>query len=149
MKRYVVAVLVVAFATPTQARDYYYFHRAGVDRAQYAADRLVCDRLAGGVKRAPAESRMIYVSQPSTLSPGANAASVAIASLFAGLMLGHPERRRAEMVERTCMADKGYGRYRVDKTVAQAADALSAEERLDRYFTMATAATPIGARIKE
>jgi hypothetical protein len=31
-----------------QARDYYYFNKAGVDREAFLKDRVTCDGLAGG-----------------------------------------------------------------------------------------------------
>lgn len=145
----VIAAAVLLAPAPAEARDYYYFHRSGVDRDRYAADRLTCERLTAGVSRR-ADPVTIYVPQSSTLSPSANAASVAIASLFAGLILGNPQRAVVDAVERTCMADKGYARYKVDKKVLQPISALpTAEARIDEYVAMATATTPTGERIKE
>jgi hypothetical protein len=140
----------VMLPSAASAREYYYYHKPDVSRERYAADRLVCDKLAGGVVAPGSQLTTIYVPQYSTLSPGANAASVAIVSLFAGLLIGDGRKPIVNAVERTCMADKGYARYKVDKGMVQAIEALpAAEARVERYFTLATAPTPAGTRIKE
>ena len=143
------ALMLAMIAAPAQAREYYYFHRANVTHERYAADRIACDRLAGGV-RAPQRSTNMLVPQYSTLSPTTNAASVAIASLFAGLLLRDSGKDTIRLVERTCMADKGYARYRVEKPVVVAIDKLPTDEaKIERYFALATASVPTGERISE
>jgi hypothetical protein len=144
------ALACLAPAAPALARDYHYFHKADVPRERYAEDRAVCDRLAGGVDTRTTGSTTIMVPQYSNLSAGANAASVAIASLFAGLMLRNQNKHLVGVVERTCMADKGYARYKVEKGLVQEIDRLPNDEaRVERYFALATASTPVGQRIKE
>lgn len=136
-------------ASGAHARDFYYFYKPSTTRDAYVADRSECDRLAGGVDRS-AKPQTIYVAQSNRLSPGANAAAVAIASLFAGLMAGDPSKQVVRAVERTCMADKGYARFKVDKTLVQSIDRLpTPDERVERYFALATAPAPTGERIKE
>ena len=143
-----VALVSLGVAAPLQAREYYYFNKPEVSREQYVADKLECDRLAGGV--APRDVGPIYVPQNSNLTAGQNALATGLAALFAGLMLGGQDRRTILAVERTCMADKGYGRYRVEKVVVQEIEDLKdGDARVARYFALATTAHPTGERIKE
>ena len=66
-------------------------------------------------------------------------------------MMRSRERRRLQnAVERTCMADKGYARMEVDDDVVAALEKIKTdEERLDRLFALASAAEPVGRRLKE
>lgn len=144
------AVLLIVFVTsaPVQAREYYYFNKANVSREQYVADRDECDRLAGGAGfQGPSGA---YVPPNPNLTTSQNAAVAGLTGLFAGLMRGGEVRRLQRAVERTCMADKGYGRYRADKSVVAAIQKLkSVELQVERYFALATSAQPIGERMKE
>jgi hypothetical protein len=135
-------------AAPIQARDYYYFNKPSVSRADYVSAKLECDRLAGGVS--PTDIGPIYVAQNPNLTVGQNAAAAGMAALFAGLILGGENRKVMRAVERTCMADKGYGRYKVEKPfVTEIAKLKSEGDRIDRYFALATTESPVGERIKE
>jgi hypothetical protein len=150
MKRFfAIAVFACALvAAPAQARDYYYFHKAKVTPEAYRADREECDRLMGG---AAASGRPpVYVAQNNNLTAGQNAAAAGIASLFAGLLIPDEHRRTVDAIERTCMADKGYDRYRVSKQLAKEMDGIKdPEARLARYFAMAAADEPVGERMVE
>jgi hypothetical protein len=133
---------------PAVARDYYYFNKPGVTRDQYVADKLECDRLTGGVQ--PVDIGPVYVQQSPNLTAGQNALAVGIASLFAGLMGGGENRKAMRAVERTCMADKGYARYQVDKPVVREIEKIAdVDARIDRYFALAATDAPVGARMKE
>ena len=133
---------------PAMARDYYYFNKPGVTRDQYVADKLECDRLAGGVQ--PVAIGPVYVQQSPNLTAGQNALAVGIASLFAGLMGGGENRKAMRAVERTCMADKGYARYEVDKPMVREIEKIEdVDARIDRYFALAATDAPVGARMKE
>lgn len=150
MSRYLIsAILVVAaLPLPLHAREYYYFNRPNVSREQYVADRDECDRLAGGAGYSG--PGVVYTSVNSNLTTSQVAAVAGIAGLFAGLMRNGEVRRLQQSVERTCMADKGYLRYRVDKAVVSTIEQLKAPElRVERYFALAAAKQPIGERIKE
>lgn len=139
---------LVASSPEVQAREYYYFHKTGIAKEQFSADRAECERLSGGIHRRG--SRTIYVPQYNNLSAGQNAAAVAIASLFAGMISGGQDRKTMSIVERTCMADKGYDRYRVDRTVVQNIEKLpTQEERLERHFAMAATSDPVGEEVVE
>ncbi len=141
-------IMGMSFSAPAQARDYYYFNKPSVSREDYVAAKLECDRLAGGVS--PTDVGPIYVAQNPNLTVGQNAAAAGIASLFAGLILGGENRKVMRAVERTCMADKGYGRYKVEKPfVTEIAKLKSEGDRVDRYFALATMERPVGERIKE
>jgi hypothetical protein len=144
-----IALLIGAMsAAPVQARDYYYFNKPSVSRADYVSAKLECDRLAGGVS--PTDIGPIYVAQNPNLTVGQNAAAAGMAALFAGLILGGENRKVMRAVERTCMADKGYGRYKVEKPfVTEIAKLKSESDRIDRYFALATTENPVGERIKE
>lgn len=140
--------LLSSSVSPGLAREYYYFHKSGVTREQFIADREECERLSGGVRHI--DPGTIHVYQRNSLSAGQNALATGIASLFAGMVGSGQDRRTMSMVERTCMADKEYQRYRVEKAVVTDIDKLpSDEEKLDRHFSMAGAAEPIGERIVE
>jgi hypothetical protein len=143
--------LVVLPVKAVTAREYYYFNKPSVTREAYVADKTECDQLAGGVTRSKYQGpSTVYVPQSSTLTAGQNAAAVAIASLFAGLMFGGIDKRAAASVERTCMADKGYGRYRVDKAMVKDIEKLKDDDaRIARLFALASAEQPVGERVKE
>ena len=139
---------LAASTTPSLAREYYYFNKPGVSRDQYVADKLECDRLSGGVQ--PVDIGPVYVAQSPTLTAGQNALAVGIASLFAGLIGGGENRKAMRAVERTCMADKGYARYEVDKPVVREIEKMEdVDARIDRYFALAATDAPVGERIKE
>ena len=117
----------------------YYFNKPGVTREAYAADVAECIELAGGVRPGS-----LYVPY----SPNIYAA--AAGAFFAGMMRSRERRRLSSMVERTCMADKGYARYEVDNAVLdEIHDLPTLEARLDRLFGLAASATPIGQRTRE
>lgn len=140
-------ILACVIVQPVEARDFYYFNRPNVTREQYIADKSECDRLMGGVTTT---SRYMYVPQNSNLTATQNAAAVGIAALFAGMMAGGERRRTMLSVERTCMADKGYARFKVGKDTLRAIEKLNDDTaRLNRYFELAATTQPVGERIKE
>lgn len=142
-----VALLALGLAGPVQARDFYYFHKAKVSQEAFQGDRLECRRLMGGARAAPHAN--VYAA-PNTLTPAQNAAAAGIAAFFEGMMRAAERRRTMNAVERTCMADKGYDRYRAPEDVAEEIENLpNSEDRLVRYFAMAAAAEPVGERMVE
>ena len=133
---FVAASLLVCGAA--EARGHY-FNKPGVSREAYMADVGECIELAGGVR--PSTPYVPY-------SPGLIAAGVN--GFFSGMMRSRERRRLSNMVERTCMADKGYARYEVDDDVLdEIHDLPTLEARLDRLFGLAASATPIGQRTRE
>jgi hypothetical protein len=134
-------------SAPAVARDFYYFHKANVTLEAFQRDRLQCERLMSGARRSP--SGPAYVPD-NNLSVAQNAAVAGIAGLFEGMMLARERRRTIDSIERTCMADKGYHRYRVsDELAAELWDIDDPEERLARYLAMAAADEPVGERMVE
>lgn len=144
----VVALAISAFMPQAAlAREYYYFNKADVSREDFVRDRTDCLKLAEDVKT-PASSA--YVPYNNSLSAGQNAAAAGLAGLFAGLMLGSEERRVGLAVERTCMADKGYTRFVVDKNIIEDIAELKDENaQVEKYFEFATRNDPIGKGIRE
>jgi hypothetical protein len=137
-----VAALLPAAAA---ARDHYYFNRPNVSRETYADDIAECAELAGGA-RAP-KMGPVYVMVPNT--PYA-AIGAGIGILFAGLISGNPDKRVKRSVERTCMADKGYGRFEVDEELIDEIEGIADEQaRLDRMFALASTEQPVGRRMAE
>lgn len=129
------------------ARDYYYFNRTDVSREQFAADRQHCLELADGAKvpRVPG-----YTPPNPALTGMQNAVAVGIAAMFAGFMRGNETRRIGWQIERTCMADKGYARYRVAKALVREIEKIDDRNvKVDRLFALAAAREPVGERIKE
>ena len=143
-----IAALACAVASaPAAARDFYYFHKANVTLEAFQRDRLECERLMGGARRP--ESTTVYVPNRN-LTVAQNAAVVGIAALFEGMMRSREQRRTMNAIERTCMADKGYGRYRVSDELAEELwDIEDHEERLSRYLQRAAAEEPVGERMVE
>ncbi len=141
------AAIVCALASaPAQSRDFYYFHKAGVTLEAFQRDRLECERLMGGAQRPPS---VAYVPD-NNLTTTQNAAVAGIAGLFEGMMRSRERRRTMAAIERTCMADKGYGRYRVTDALAEElSDIDDPEQRLSRYLAMAAADEPVGERMVE
>lgn len=137
-------------SSPAAAADHYYFNKPGISRDAYAADVAECAELAGGARAKP-QGGTVYFSYANTT---AGAAGAAIGILFAGLLsmsAAKKERKRMRRsVERTCMADKGYGRFEVDDEVVEGMDKIKDDNaRLDRMFALAAAAEPVGRRMKE
>ena len=132
------ATTVLFLAVPAAASGYY-FNKAGVSRDAYMADVAECIELAGG-----ARASSVYV--PYSANPYAAGAG----AFFAGIMQSRERRRLRNSVERTCMADKGYGRYEVNNAVLrEIRDIPSEEERLNRLFSLASSNAPIGRRMAE
>lgn len=128
----------LCFVSAAEARGYYY-NKPGVSREAYMADVGECIELAGGVRPGP----MPYVYTPNIYAAGA-------AAFFGGMMRGAERRRLRGMVERTCMADKGYARYEVnDAVLDEIEDLRTQEERIDRLFGLAASSAPIGTRARE
>lgn len=133
------AFMVALAVAPAAAGDFHYFNKPGVSRDAYVADVAECIELAGGAK-----SRETYA----TYSP--NMIALAANAFFSGLMRGAETRRLRRAVERTCMADKGYGRFEVDDDVVDGLAKIKTDEaRLDRLFALASAGEPVGRRLKE
>jgi len=133
---FVAASLLVCAAA--EARGHY-FNKPGVSREAYMADVGECIELAGGVR--PSTPYTPY--SPNLIAAGVN-------GFFSGMMRSRERRRLSSMVERTCMADKGYARYEVDDDVLDDIhDLPTLEARLDRLFALAASATPIGQRTRE
>ncbi len=117
----------------------YYFNKPGVSRDAYMADVAECIELAGGVR--PTSPYMPYSN---------NIIAAGVGAFFSGMERSRQRRRMANMVERTCMADKGYARYEVENAVIdEIGDLPSIEARLERLFGLAASATPIGQRTRE
>lgn len=140
-----VALVLLVCAQPAIARDYYYFSKPGVSREAYLAEAGECAELVGGA-RAPVRGP-VYVTYPDT-TYGAYGAAIGL--LLAGLLLGDEDKSAQRSVERTCMADKGYARMKVDKKMIRDIERLKDEqERLERLFSLASADAPIGTRLGE
>ncbi len=143
----IAAIACALASTPAGARDFYYFHKVGVTLEAFQRDRLECERLMGGARKPPQSAP--YVPN-NNLSVAQNAAVAGIAGLFEGMMRASERRRTIDAIERTCMADKGYGRYRVsDELAAELWDVEDPEERLVRYLALAAADEPVGERMVE
>ena len=142
-----IAALACAVASaPAAARDFYYFHKANVTLEAFQRDRLECERLMGRARR---PESTVYVPN-GNLTVAQNAAVAGIAGLFEGMMRSRERRRTIDAIERTCMADKGYRRYRVSDGLAEELwDIEDPEERLSRYLQMAAAEEPVGERMVE
>lgn len=141
------AVLFSCVSTPASAGEYYYFHKTGVSKEAFIKDRQTCDALANGVRKG---AGLGYVPPNPNLTAGQNALAVGIASLFTGMITAREKRRTMSMVERTCMADKGYERYEVQPTVVREIEKLpTQDEQLIRHFEMTASAEPVGIRIVE
>jgi hypothetical protein len=132
------AAALILLPAPACARGYY-FNRPGVSRDAYMADVAECIELAGGVR--PGNQYIPY--SPSLIATG-------VVAFFAGMARSRERRRLGSMVERTCMADKGYRRYEVeDEVLDEIEDLHSAEARADRLFGLAASEAPIGRRAPE
>src|SRR5688500_11930183 len=141
------AMPLVLVSAPAGARDFYYFHRANVTLEAFQRDRAECERLMGGARRPDRPN--VYLPG-NNLTVAQNAAAAGIAALFIGMMSSREHRRTISAIERTCMADKGYGRYRVsDELAEELEDIEDPEERLARYLAMAAADEPVGERMVE
>ena len=143
----IAALACAVVSAPAAARDSYYFHKVNVTLEAFQRDRAECERLMGGA-RTPDSS--VYVPPNDNLTVAQNAAAAGIAALFIGMMRSREHRRTLSAIERTCMADKGYGRYRVSEELAEELEDIEdPEERLARYLAMAAAEEPVGERMVE
>ena len=114
------------------ARPPFYYHKADVDRATFAAEYLECNELAGGV-RAPS---YIVISN--------NMYAMAAGALFAGFFGSREKNAQTENVLRTCMADKGYRRVEASDGEMKGLRRLEEKERVDRLFALAASSQPLG-----
>lgn len=148
----VAPIAALALSSPVVARDYYFFNKPGIDRQVYLEDRLACDALAGGVARISPDTTAMnqQIWQNNNLTMGQSAAAAGIAGLLIGLMAGGENRRLQWQVERICLADKGYRRFEMDKadwkTIEKTEDMA---ERIDKWFALASSATPQGKEMYE
>ncbi len=138
------AIAAAAVPTAAAARDHYYFNKPNIGREAYAADIAECSELAGGA-RAPKRGAHVYVAHGPYAAYG-----VAIGILFAGLLTRGEDKKVQRSVERTCMADKGYARMKIDKKLIDEIEEVKDEEvRIGRMFDLAAAEKPIGTRMDE
>jgi hypothetical protein len=139
------AIIVAGFAgaallaaVPANASGYY-FNKSGVSRETYMADVAECAELAGGVRTS---------NQAVPYTP--NLIAVGVVALFSGMARSRERRRLIGMVERTCMADKGYARFEVgDSVLDEIHDLPTEDQRLERLFGLASSAEPVGRRMSE
>jgi hypothetical protein len=133
-----IAAALILLPGPVLARGYY-FNRPGVSREAYMADVGECIELAGGVR--PSNQYIPY--SPNLIATG-------VVAFFAGMARSRERRRLGSIVERTCMADKGYTRYEVENSVLDEIEDLhSTEARADRLFGLAASGAPVGRRAPE
>lgn len=129
---------LLASAGPALAGEPFYFHKTGVSREQYMDDVNDCAQLAGGV-RVPHMVASAYGGTPAN-----NALAAGLGSFFSALAEGRERRRLISRVERTCMADKGYERRALDRTVHDEIRKLADEAKVERMFALVSAAQPTG-----
>jgi hypothetical protein len=130
------------------ASQAYIFVKKGVSRQAYVADVSECSELAGGVnyRAHSAGSTSVYVRYPNT---SAGVAGTALGLILVAALAENPARRTAEIVERTCMADKGYGRAEVQHSFRKAIESeRDASAREERFFAFASTDHP-GVRMLE
>lgn len=147
-----ISMVALSVSMPAAARDYYFFNKPGVDRQVYLEDRLACDALAGGVARISPDTTAMnqQIWQNRNLTMGQSAAAAGIAGLLVGLMAGNESRRLQWQVERICLADKGYRRFEMDKAEWKAIEKTEdMAERIDKWFALASSATPQGKEMYE
>jgi hypothetical protein len=137
-------IFLITLPGTVQARQHYYFNKIAISRQDFTRDRTTCLQLAGAIDLPAVDVALI--DNPN-LTIGQNAAAAAIAGLFIGMIESARARRMSLSVERTCMADKGYGRYVVDRPVIAMINKLKDEHaRLDRLFELAAMAKPLGVK---
>lgn len=125
-------------ASPAHARGYY-FNKPGVSREAYVADVTECTELAAGARAGDV---------PTPYNP--NLIATGVVALFAGMARSADRRRISRMIERTCMADRGYMRYEVNNAVINEIARLPTEaEQMERLFGLASSSRPIGQRVVE
>ena len=144
--RMALAVAIVALsAAPVAAAPAYLFSKPGVSRETYVADASRCSELAGGVdyrQSAARSARTVPVAYPNTT---AGAAGAALGLILVTILAGDPDKKVRLVVERTCMADKGYARIRVESDLRRAIEREKDEtRRVDRFFAFASATHPVG-----
>jgi hypothetical protein len=140
MRKAVLATLIGACAaSPAWAGgQYYYYHKAGVTRDVFRAEKVECEEMALGAH--PARIQQPYTSNPYAAGAGA---------FMAGFMRSRERRHMYETNERRCMASKGYVRIAVDKQVVKEVGRLEGEARIDRMAEMAAAERPLGPELPE
>lgn len=126
------ALAGLAVPLAAQAAEPVYFHKAEVERKTFVADFDHCNELAGGVR----------VQRMNVYSP--NAISMATAAFLAPIFEGSMRRGLTNNVLRTCMADKGYRRIEISDAEEKSLRKLALDARIERLFTLATAAQPEG-----
>ena len=141
--RLVLFFAMLVCAGPALAGEPFYFHKMGVSREQYMDDVNDCAQLAGGV-RVPHMVASAYGGTPAN-----NALVAGLSSFFIAMAEGRERRRLISRVERTCMADKGYQRRALDRSVHDEIRKLADEAKVERMFALVSAAQPAGKLLIE
>lgn len=131
-------LVLTAMSAPVFAEPYY-FHLPGIERERYAADVTACRELAG------------MGEVPRTATPySSNIYGAMAAAFLGGFLRGGEERRHHANIERICMADKGYARVSIDKTILKSIRKLESDEaRMDALFALAAAPETQGKELPE
>jgi hypothetical protein len=134
MRKVLLAICLAGLAaTPAQAGDHYYWHKAGVDRDTFRAEAVECEEMA-------LAARPPRVQAPYTPNPIA----AGVGGLLSGFMNAKARRQMGETNMRRCMASKGYSRISVPGKVVDEVGRLEGEARIDRMAEMAAAEPPLG-----
>ena len=146
------AILALTVSSEASARDYYYFNKPGIGRETYLSDRIRCEELAVGAQVRKPDMTAIHLqawSNPN-LTAGQAAVAAGLSSFFLSFVAAAERRRLAWEIERICLADKGYRRFRMDKREFREIEKLKdGAARIDRWFALASADRPRGQEMFE
>ncbi len=110
------------------------------------ADVNDCAALSGNV-RMPHYN--VYQANPNMINQPYGVYSAALAGFFVGFIEAGQRRRLVSRIERTCMADKGYRRRSIEKSLNSEIRKLKGDVKIERLFTLVSAETPIGKVLVE
>lgn len=140
---WVFAAMLVVWSQAARADAPYYFHKTGTPREAYIEDVNHCAELAGGARFTGTTVRPTNPNAPYAME------ATAIASLFVGFIERRERRRVLSRIERTCMADKGYQRRSIARSLSTEIRKLDGEARTERLFALVSAEQPTGEVLVE
>lgn len=117
---------------------YFFYHKAGADRAQVLADLEECRDLASAVE----PPRAGYVYTPTV-------AAAAAAGFVQGLIRGAQRRHMGDAALRKCFGVKGYSRYEMTKEEAKQLYAGGWKEMRERLADKAIGPAPAGEALPQ
>lgn len=149
-------VAIASIAAPAYAAGSYYFNKPGISREIYVADVSECRELAGDpINKHKNDNKNVYVNNEKVFTvrhqnTTAGYVGLGITDAVIVALISGESRKLKRVVERTCMADKGYRRMQLDDSAVREIKMINNDrERADKFFSLAASENPLGKELTE